>query len=177
MQIRLATAWEVLGTLLVGTSLSVYVRRFSIKLKDSRIDLADDTVATFLAVAAMAGGIGLGLERARRRDDGRAWGVGRWCWSLSALATALTGVRLIVERPWRRWNLEGKDLEGVTRFAVDSVSNNFTNLGFYFAAFFLISGLAGFPRDAAPDLREWSGRGFGGLVIFWEVADSLITAM
>ena len=177
MRIRIDHTWRVIATLITGAVFAVFIYVYPIKIYNSWLALADDAVVAMLAVAAMAGGSGLGVERIRSRGDGKAWGIGRWFWSLSAMSIVLTGGRLVVERPWRRWNLEDKAVKSIIRISFYYIKNNIHELFFYLLIFFLASLLARFPRDAAPDFREWSGRAFGCLVIVWGAAYSLIIAL
>ena len=177
MRIRIDYTWRVIATLITGAVFAAFIYLNTIKINHSWIALTDDTVAAFLTVAAMAGGIGLGFERIRSRGDGKAWGIGRWFWSLSALSIVLTGSRLGIEKPWRRWNLGNDVVKGIITFVFNELQSNIHELSVYFLVFFLASRLARFPRDAAPDFREWSGRAFGCLVIVWGAALTLISVL
>ena len=177
MRIRINHTWQVIATLIAGAVFAVFIFLYPTKMYNSWVALSDDAIVASLAVAAMAGGAGLGVERIRSRGDVKAWGIGRWSWSLSALSIALAVGRFVIARPWQGRNLGDEIVEGIIRMAFNQIQDNIHDLSIHLCVFLLASMLARFPRDAAPDFREWSGRAFGCLVIAWGAAFSLITAL
>lgn len=177
MRFRFSRTGEVIATLMAGATYAISIHLIDMRPSDSWITQADEVVVAFLAVASFAEGLALSIESIRTRGQTKVWGIGRWFWTLSGLSMVLAGARFIVERPWLKWGLEGEILRLIVRLSFNGASEAIHRLSLYFLVFFLVSWLAQYPRDSAPDFREWTGRVFGGLVILWEATVAMASVI
>lgn len=128
-------------------------------------------VEPFLSGTALAGGIGLWWERRRRRSP-VAWGVGRWTWSVAALAAAFEAsmVPMNAASSWWRLGRSGFFPWAALRYVRSSMLMTFSGLvGWAFAAAWVASRITGCPIDPAPDGRERAGRIFLVAIVAWTV--------
>ena len=145
-----------------------------------RVDLGryvQQHVDPFLSGVALAGGIGLWGECWRRRSPS-AWGVGRWTWSVAALAAVFQATEQPMIQAGSWWRYGSWNRLGVGPFFPRAVLSSMQSsslatfserVGWAFAAGWVATKLSGRPIDPAPDGRERSGRAFLAAIVAWLV--------
>jgi hypothetical protein len=123
-------------------------------------------VSAFMAGISLVMGLRLWFE-ARRPQEYRVWGIGRWTWSLCASSIVLHVALRAVSAPlimYRRNHRIIMHNEWGTIFWTSVLwpMEAFPEL---LLAFLITARIARWPRDPAPDYREWTGRAFAGLLV------------
>jgi hypothetical protein len=126
---------------------------------------------------ALAGGAGLACEAIRGRRP-ESWGIGRWIWSIAAVATVfgvLTQFAFLAIHHLRTGALfTFAEFHDSARHEIYTVWRGITT--WMLAGVWITSALAGTPRDPEPDIREWLGRIYGGVGIVMNAAWGVIWA-
>jgi hypothetical protein len=116
-------------------------------------------------------GVAVWVEAVRLRPA-RVWGIGRLTWSLALVFLMLASVEhavWLVAR-YRQGGSQDGDLGTILRFwwewsQTEGIRIVASQLPLFLGAL-LVTGLAArWPRDPAPDAREWSGRAFLGVIM------------
>lgn len=103
---RLAGVLELIAVLTIGMGFARYgYSRTLDPLRPMTISVTG-LFNQFLAGVAFASGIGVAIESIRSRGKGETWGVGRWMWSLSAIAFLLGGAREAINEPTKKYCLD-----------------------------------------------------------------------
>jgi hypothetical protein len=177
MRLSLANCLELVATLVVGMALSRFYYDMT-EYNDQMLSTSKsiDLIGSFLAGISLAGGSGLGIESSRSRNREKAWGIGRWALSLSAMSIVLACIWMAIEAPLFVYRMEHR-LITFDKFAdivfVSVPVNSLHSVPGFLIAFLMTSRLAHRPRDTAVDYREWSGRTLFTLLVVWEALSKI----
>jgi hypothetical protein len=165
MRLNLANVLDLVAASAVGMALA----RFTHDLKGGTqytVFTYLNLVAAFLAGIALVMGSRLWFEASRHYEH-RAWGIGRWTWSLSVTAIVLHVAWTTIAAPstiYRREHRVITQHELGSTFVASAVwpMDVFPGL---LIPFLVTARIARWPRDPAPDFREWTGLVFAGLLV------------
>ena len=165
MRLNLASVLELVAASAVGTALARFMHDLSGGTQYN-VFTCLKLFAAFLAGIALVMGPRLWLEASRDYEH-RVWGVGRWTWSLSATAIVLHVAWMAIAAPstiYRREHRMITQHELGSTFVASAVwpMDVFPGL---LIAFLITARIARWPRDPAPDFREWAGLVFAGLLV------------
>jgi hypothetical protein len=132
---------------------------------------------SLLTGLALAGGLGLAAEAARRRRPA-TWGLGRWVWSISGLFVVFYGLWGIAVALVNRWTYGGGSASFVDLalnvLVWGAIGQFFGGFAWAIAGFCTTAMIVGSLRDPDPDAREWAGRLFASLAVAVDIAEVLL---
>lgn len=181
--LRLAYALELVLTFGVGLGMAraQYTdpqarARLAIQPVSARLRQLGGTMLTGMAIT---GALGLAIELARDLSP-LPWGIGRATWALTGIFAVLNSVSgvlfAIVSVVVRSGHLPGGALlSNVTRLYWGQ--QMLLEFAWALAAFWLAAWIARWPIGGPHDAREWTGRGFGVLVLGASIAIRVLQTM
>lgn len=136
-------------------------------------------VESILFAFVVVQGVGLCIEVVRRRSPS-PWGIGRWTWSVAAVAIALRfTVRLIQHGV--RVSLGDYHWPSLKSWLFDFFYARQAEFHREFACFLIAACLTmrkvRSSSEIVADSREWSGRGFAIVVVIWSMAWFILETM
>jgi hypothetical protein len=174
MRLNLANVLELVVAAAAGMALARFVHHQNAGRPYGAFSYLE-LVAAFLGGISLVMGLVLWVEASRPHAH-RVWGIGRWIWSLSATSIVLPVAWMAVMAPSitylrQHTMITPADLESNFVMLVVWSMNVFPGL---LIAFLFTACIAGWPRDPAPDHREWTGLAFGGLLVIHHTALQLL---
>lgn len=173
MRLKLVNVLE----LVVGLAAGMALARFTSDLSGTsqyNVFLYLRLTAAFLAGISLVMGLRLWVEAIRPHEH-RVWGIGRWTWSLSAASIMLHVARMAVAAPSTIYRREQRIItyNELNSSVISAAEWPINVLPGFLIAFLITARIARWPRDPAPDYREWTGLAFASLLIIHFAASQI----
>jgi hypothetical protein len=173
MRLKLVNVLELVVGLAVGMALARFTHDLSGTTQYNIFSYLRLTAA-FLAGISLVMGLRLWVEAIRPHEH-RVWGIGRWTWSLSAASIMLHVAWMAVAAPSTIYRREHRIItyNELKSFVISAAVWPMDVFPGLLIAFLITARIARWPRDSAPDYREWTGLAFAGLLIIHYAASQL----